>query len=231
MRLSALALALVALAPVVLASHEDGTYEIPIVPVEQYRPKDLVYDVFLDLPTDNYGIYRRAIEATVVDFGRGIEAFGRPELTSKFEMRVFVVGRDVPPADALASPDVLIVADDVEKAGILGVTFRGLMLARSACVIDVGQQWNGYVSGAAMYNIAGHELGHCLGLDHVTSHPEHDLMYEYYTHPTYDPTTHRHCVSTLDVKGVEAATQHLWGSGYGPDWMTQPVGEYQTLAC
>jgi hypothetical protein len=55
---------------------------------------------------------------------------------------------------------------------------------------------------ADMYNVVGHEFGHCLGLFHADE--GHDLMAGTYPHQV-GHTTALHCPSNVDVKALTYA--------------------------
>jgi hypothetical protein len=78
---------------------------------------------------------------------------------------------------------------------------------------------------ADMFNVNAQEYGHCLGLQHVGSqggadptseqkHPEHDVMNGFYADNVGAKGTHLHCVSNMDVKGLDFVFSVLTGTGY-----------------
>ena len=166
--------------------------------------------------------YLRAMEASIEEWNRGIRRFGSEKLKSAFRAFVYVVGRDELPEQG--SPDILVVTDE-NKGPVLGFAMGG-----TPCIVNNSQMFTRSFTYADMYNVMGQEYGHCLGLGHVGSqggveptsdqkHPVHDVMNGFYADTIGSPETHLHCVSNLDVKGLEYTFVHtLTGSG-----QTQPV--------
>lgn len=166
--------------------------------------------------------YLRAMEDSIEEWNRGIRRFGSDKLKSAFRAFVYVVGRDELPEQG--SPDILVVTDE-NKGPILGFAMGG-----TPCIVNNSQMFTRSFTYADMYNVMGQEYGHCLGLGHVGSqggveptsdqkHPVHDVMNGFYADAIGSPETHLHCVSNLDVKGLEYTfVQTLTGSG-----QTQPV--------
>lgn len=242
------ALALVVSAPTsALADHEDGIYELPaqddwttghltvyIVPPTHGQlyngngplggsdPKEVT-------PFENS--YLRAIEDSIEEWNRGIRMFGSGTLKKTFKADVYVLGRDELPDQS--SPDILVFTDE-NKGPVLGFAMGG-----EPCLVNNSQMFIRSFTYADMYNVMGQEYGHCLGLGHVGSqggvdptsdqkHPEHDVMNGFYADSVGAADTHLHCVSTLDVKGLEFTFVHtLQGSGDSyPVYL--PVSKYRT---
>lgn len=88
-----------------------------------------------------------------------------------------------------------------------------------------------------MYNINGQEYGHCLGLEHVEGGPpgddalEHDTLNGVYTHVPGSAGTHRHCVSNLNVLGLEQVFKGVLGQSGGGETASLPPSAYQRIAC
>ena len=228
------ALALLLGAPTgALADHEDGIYELPaqddwttghltvyIVPPTHGQlyngngplgggdPKEVT-------PFENS--YLRAIEDSIEEWNRGIRMFGSETLKKTFKADVYVLGRDELPDQS--SPDILVFTDE-NKGPVLGFAMGG-----EPCLVNNSQMFIRSFTYADMYNVMGQEYGHCLGLGHVggqggveptsdQKHPEHDVMNGFYADSVGAADTHLHCVSTLDVKGLEFTFVHtLRGSG------------------
>lgn len=235
-----------ALAPAALASHESsGTYRIPIVPFNDRRPEERVQDVVIVPPQGNglpttwidprANVYLRAQIDSTLAWNKAFDQFA-PAFMSDFEVRVFVLGRDIIPPDAVP-PDAIIASTEYEGVA-LAATFKGGQIGPAdTCIVVDALSWGptpldaGSFSYSTMWNANAHEFGHCLGLDHVVDqHPLHDLMGAGYPH-SVGGTAHLHCPSNLDVLGVAAAVQHLYGFGYGPNEVAVPVAQYATSAC
>ena len=175
--------------------------------------------------------YMRAIEAAIEEFNRGISMFGSKALKKRFKAEVYVIGRDELPDQS--EPDILVYTDPT-KGPVLGFAMGG-----EPCIVNNSQMFTRSFNYADMYNVMGQEYGHCLGLGHVGSqggidptsdakHPEHDVMNGFYTHGVGVADTHLHCVSNMDVKGLEYVfVKTLEGSGdTKPVFM--PVDQYRT---
>lgn len=217
-----LALVLViVLAPIVVAqgSASAATYEQPLF--KTWPTKDI--DVIVVPPHhgqvfNGYGplnrtdpnelnplttSYLKAVEKSLRDWDRAVATFGTKSLKRGWRTDVYVLGRDVIPADVLSSPEIIFVADEW-KFVILGMSmWTGLR--PQTCISNVSMFFDQSFTYADMYNVAGHELGHCLGLDHPTGPGEtikHDIMHATYEDAPGRVGTHRHCASNLNVMGL-----------------------------
>ncbi len=142
-----------------------------------------------------------------------MDSLGAGWLRAAYRTDVYVLGRDNVPPEVLTNPDILVFTDESEGP-VLGVAVR-----LDPCLVRMSKLEIMSFTYADMYNVTGQEFGHCLGLQHVGSqggvdpfsdqkHPEHDVMNGFYTHFVGDAATHLHCVSNLDVVGLEAAFGH-----------------------
>lgn len=246
--LIAMAALLVGVVPTsALADHDDGIYELP---ARDFWDKSKL-TVYIMPPTHGQlyngngplgggdpnevtpfeNSYLRAIENSIKEWDRGIRVFGSAKLKKRFDADVYVVGRDELPEQG--SPDILVVTDE-NKGPVLGFA-----LYSEPCIVNNSQMFIRSFTYADMYNVMGQEYGHCLGLGHVGSqggadptseqkHPEHDVMNGFYADAIGDPEVHLHCVSTLDVKGLEYVfVKTLTGSDESrPVFL--PVDKYRT---
>jgi hypothetical protein len=230
-----------------LADHEDGIYELPaqddwttghltvyIVPPSHGQLRNGNGPLGGGDPnevTPFENSYLRAIEDSIQEWNKGIRMFGSETLKKRFKAHVYVLGRDELPGQS--SPDILVVTDE-NKGPVLGFAMGG-----QPCIVNNSQMFISSFTYADMYNVMGQEYGHCLGLGHVGSqggieptseqkHPEHDVMNGFYADPIGSPETHLHCVSTLDVRGLEYVfVRTLRGSGESrPVFL--PVTKYRT---
>ena len=229
------------------ADHEDGIYELPaldnwtkthltvyIVPPSHgqlYNSNGALGGADPGEVTPFENSYMRAIEASIEEWNRGIRMFGSDALTKRFKASVYVIGRDELPQGG--DPDILVTTDE-NKGPVLGFA-----MYTEPCIVNNSQMFTRSFNYADMYNVMGQEYGHCLGLGHVGSqggadptssqkHPEHDVMNGFYADPIGAEGTHLHCVSSLDVKGLEYTfVKSLTGSRE-----TRPVflrvGKYRT---
>lgn len=205
-----------------LADHDDGVYELPaqddwttaqltvyIVPPSHgqlYNSSGALAGGDPNEVTPFQNSYLRAIEDSIEEWNRGIRQFGSAALKERFKASVYVIGRDPLPDQSM--PDILVVTDE-NKGPVLGFAMGG-----EPCIVNNSQMFVYSFNYADMYNVMGQEYGHCLGLGHVGSqggveptsaqkHPEHDVMNGFYADSIGADNTHLHCVSNLDVKGLE----------------------------
>lgn len=190
--------------------------------------------------------YRATFLAAANDWGRAVDAFAAPWLRDGLRLNAYLATepQSVPPT-ALADPEIVVVVDATKDGPlwhIYGVAQPvGTSTAVSHCVADVGRlarEGTGagtrYVpySQADMYDVAAHEIGHCLGLMHV-NHGEimHDTMDGVPHHAFGLDGTHLHCMSSLNVRGLEYSFGPVLGHAPA-SWIAQePVGAYQTIDC
>ena len=231
-----------------LADHEeDGLYEIPAQD-NWTKPRLTVYiappshgqlynangplgggDPNEVTPFENS--YLRAIEDSIEEWNRGIRMFGSTELKRRFRADVYVLGRDTLPDEK--EPDILVMTDE-NKGPVLGFA-----LYSKPCIVNNSQMFTRSFNYADMYNVMGQEYGHCLGLGHVGSqggieptseqkHPTHDVMNGFYADSIGAADTHLHCVSTLDVKGLEYTFVRTLTGERETRAMFMPVEKYRT---
>ena len=172
--------------------------------------------------------YLKALEKAIVDWRRAIKTFGSASLR-RLKLNVYVLGRDAPPASALQEPEIIVTWDE-DKAVILGQSSRFWAGGLSTpCIIDNSQMLTKSFSYPDMYNIAGHEFGHCLGLDHTTGAEgiASDLMHARYGEEIGLEHTSLHCMSNLHVRGLEL----VYDAEERPTSVTMPASEYQKIRC
>jgi hypothetical protein len=169
--------------------------------------------------------YTRAIEDSIAAWKNGILQFGPKWLVAGVRIDAYVIGRDEIPQPVLEQPEI-VVYTDVTKGPILGFA-----LSSDPCIVNNSKFFVTSMTYADMYNINGQEFGHCLGLLHTTDGaPNHDVM-----DGTYDDTpgaagTHLHCVSNLDVLGLEQVFGGLFGYETEEVVSVLPV-QYRTISC
>lgn len=152
--------------------------------------------------------YLRAIEDSILDWNRSVRRWGPSWLRENFNNDVYVLGRDEIPPEVLQSPEIIVLTD-LTKANILGFA---LTVTSSRCIVDNSKFFVESVTDVDMYNINAQEYGHCLGLMHVNeaSPPNpnnddirHDPMNGSYPHQPGASGTELHCISNLNIKGLE----------------------------
>lgn len=219
------------------ASHSDGTYEIPVWFYWDESTLDVLVvppnhgQIFNDNGALNGGdpreatpfnSYLRATEDSIADWDKAVSMFAPEWLKTGLVTNVYVVGRDSIPGSALTDPEVLIVSDET-KANILGIA-----VSTDPCIVDNSKFFTASFTYEDMYNINAQEYGHCLGLEHVVdNHPGHDAMAGLYLDRVGAKGTHLHCVSNLDVKGLESVFGALFGKPT-PKTVSVPVAGYGT---
>lgn len=171
--------------------------------------------------------YLAATEASVADWDEGVKKFGSEALNDKLKTNVYVLGRDDVPQPALREPEIVITSDET-KGPILGVAVN-----TRPCLVDNSKVFVTSFTYADMYNINGQEYGHCLGLDHAEGGPKgdtvipHDVMNGTYADNPGSAGTHLHCVSNLDVKGLEL----VFDGQAKPTVATLDPAQYQRIDC
>ena len=172
--------------------------------------------------------YTRAIENSIRAWKSGIRRFGAAWLRTGLALETYVLGRDHVPAGI--TPEIVIVTDET-KGQILGMAHD-----TRPCVVNNSKFSTASFTYADMYNINVHEFGHCLGLDHVIE-PwrneviDHDVMAAYYIHEPGATKTHLHCVSNLDVAGVESAFAEILGQPGGGERVAVAPADYERITC
>ncbi|MFN2525988.1 MAG: hypothetical protein ABR505_06960 [Actinomycetota bacterium] len=177
-----------------------------------------------------FNSYLKAVEKAIADWDRAIATYGSPTLKARLVTNVFVAGRDSIPTNVLLDPEIVVLWDE-EKAIILGVSLR----AANVCISDMSKSFISSFTYADMYNVGGHEYGHCLGLDHTLGPAgdpriEHDIMFATYMDSPGDSGTHLHCMSNLNVAGLEQSFGAVLGKS-GGDSAFIPASQYQTIGC
>lgn len=206
------------------ADHDDGVYELPALAMWDHYdlsilihppPHGPIYNQETgvlggpgpnELTTSN--TYLKAIEAAIAAWDKAIDALGADWLKEAYQPTVYVLGRDDVPQDVLLQPDILVVTDEWEASSL------GTAVRVDPCIVRMSRASLQSFTYADMYNVTAQEFGHCLGLSHVGSqagvdptseqkHPEHDVMNGFYSHMVGAADTHLHCISNLDILGLE----------------------------
>lgn len=176
-----------------------------------------------------FNSYLKAVEKAIADWDTAIATYGSKTLKARLATNVFVAGRDAIPANVLLDPEIVVLWDE-EKAVILGISFSS-----RPCISDMSKSFIQSFTYADMYNVGGHEFGHCLGLDHTlgpASDPriEHDIMFATYMDSVGAAGNHLHCMSNLNVAGLEQSFGGALGKS-GGDSAFVPASQYQAIGC
>lgn len=167
-----------------------------------------------ELTTNNS--YMKAIKASIADWDAAIDQFGSPALRSKLVIKVHTFGQ----GNAPLFGDILIVTDE-SKANVLGLAVNW-----RPCIVDNSKIYVKSFTYADMYNTNGQEYGHCLGLNHVVAEePSLDVMNGFYPHYIGSSGNPLHCISNLNVAGLEKV---FFGGG---NFASVPIEDYRTTDC
>lgn len=162
--------------------------------------------------------YVRAVEAAVRSWSGAAARFGAPWLATGLRLRTYVAGRDQLPAE----PEI-VVATAETMGPILGTS-----MPVQPCVAVVSKLFHVSFTEADMTNIATHEIGHCLGLEHVDGpEPRGDVMQAVYQYPDGLRSTPVVCPSTLNVRGLELVFAKAAGQGGGGGTAAVAAGSYR----
>jgi hypothetical protein len=172
--------------------------------------------------------YLRATEQSAADWDRAIAQYGSSNLRS-VGTNVYVVGRDTIPQAALTNPEIVVTSDE-NKGVILGVSF-----STRPCIVDNSKFFITSFTYDDMYSISGHEFGHCLGLDHSYGTPDDSVIVKDVIYATYSENpgsigNYKHCVSNLNVLGLERVFGGLWGQPSGGSASLASTA-YQRISC
>lgn len=238
--LTALALAA---PPLALASHGDGSYDLPVWFQHSRRTLDV-----LIVPAEHGPIYNgdgvlggndpvaeanpltnsytRAMINSVDNWQLAIDTYAPAWLKDRLVINVQVLGDGTP---LLPTQYEIVIASDENKANILGIAFSG-----NPCLVLNSKFFVTSFTYEDMWSINAQEYGHCLGLDHVTgNHPTLDAMNGAYPHNPGAAGNPLHCISNLDVKALEGVFANtmgqpstLWGATG-----SVAVSAYETVPC
>ena len=209
-----------------------ATLDVLIVPPEHgqvYNGYGVLGGQGTDELTPYQNSYLRATEQSAGDWKRAIATFGASWLASGLQINIYVIGRDTIPQAALTNPEIVITSDQ-SKGPILGVAF-----STNPCLIDNSKFFITSFTEADMYSISGQEFGHCLGLDHSFGTPDdsvitHDVMYATYVDNPGSAGNQKHCVSNLNVKGLERSFGAAFGQPNGGS-VTVASTSYSRISC
>ena len=182
--------------------------------------------------------YVRATEKAIGDWQRAIRTFGSPALR-RLRLNVYVLGRDVFSPAILSPLDILVTYGEtlfpVAGGTTVGegyVEFSGVRLGGNPRCTNVNAMFGPTnFTFADMYNIAGHEFGHCLGIGHVGPSGDpvvvSDIMHWRYEESVGARGNKLHCMSNINVAGLELA----FDGKSNPSRATMPASKYKRIAC
>jgi hypothetical protein len=217
--------------------HELILYEVDTAQVDVLILPPASATTLWDLP---------AIEQGIAAWESGINALAPAWLANGLNIDSYVVGVDVPPAAALADPEIIIASGAANPVVLFGIgqqvpisicrqqsaaTHQHVdsdwLVQRTACA-DGGVQClvlnTNFLTGTTgqMYDLNAHEFGHCLGIGHVGD----ALDFSAKTVPLSDIMSYQsdpnqvHCVSSLNVLALQEVYEPVLGMGAGQEPFT-----------
>lgn len=160
-----------------------------------------------------FNSYVAAVEDSVAQWDKVIDSKG-PRWMRKTSIKTYVVGRDEIPESVQEDPEAVIAFNE-HQTFILGVTFS-IDNMPAECLISNSMFFTQSFTYTDMYSVNLHEFGHCLGLEHTAAEKEddiitHEMMAPSYPHDPGAAGTHFHCISNLNLKGVQLAFAEAFG--------------------
>ena len=179
----------------------------------------------------------------------GIQQLADPWFAAGFSLDDYTLGVDIPTAEALSDPEILVLTAEYNPVLLFGIGLQtplGLCVAQEEAFhqhgpwastmasCETGGQTclaintNFLLGGEVqMHDLVAHEVGHCLGIGHVGD----ALDFSAKTVPLDDIMSYQHdpdqvhCVSTLNVKSLQGVYAGLLGQ---PGQLLP--GDYYTMA-
>lgn len=194
------------------------------------------------------------LKAAVEAWAAGIQALGEDWFAEGVTFRVYVLGEDTPPMEALADPEIVVLAAEYNPVLLFGI---GEQLPASPCRGDAVKTYaphrhdgmsilaadcaeggftcvainTNFLTGDSvqLHDLVAHEFGHCLGGGHVGDALDFTAKHV----PVQDIMSYQHdeaqvhCVSNLNVRVLEALYAPILGAT-----VAQPVapGDFYTMA-
>ena len=156
-----------------------------------------------------FNTYLGALEDSIDMWRDAAGAPGLKWLKKTLRFNVYVLGRDDVPPEAIEEPEVVITTS--EYNGVAGVA---VWSSESTCLVNNSMFAVASFNYEDMFNVNAQEFGHCLGLGHIQVLGEdanayddpyvgHDVMNGLYADEIGAPRTHLHCLSNLNLGGIE----------------------------
>lgn len=157
-----------------------------------------------------FNVYIDAIRDSIQMWTDAVRAKGPRWLRKVMKVRTYVLGVDNVPPEAFQEPEIVITTAEFNGAG--GWAVWG---SSPPCVISNSMFVVQSFTYKDMFNVNAQEYGHCLGLAHIQvdgtdqgayEHPlvGHDTMTGLYAHQIGSKDVHFHCISNLNMSGLEA---------------------------
>ena len=234
--------------------HEYVLYEVDSMDVDVLIVPSASRDAAQDTP---------AIRAAVEAWETGIAQLATSWMADGFNMDVYLLGTDRVPQEALDDPEIVVLAAEYNPVLLFGIGYQlpptpcrgaavkeyaphehhGMSIRAAQCeeggFTCMALNTNFLLgSKTQLYDLVAHEVGHCLGVGHVGDAldfsakrvPVDDIM-------SYQETpTQVHCVSTLNVRVLEALHAPLVGETVSQpvqadDYYTMPRSQYSQVDC
>lgn len=204
------------------------------------------------------------LEQSIQAWSDGIEALAPAWLADGLQINAYALPFEVPPTQALQDPDIIVVTAEynpfllfgigqqaplglcTQQGGVAKTVFehahgKGSMVKAVQCQSGGRQcvvlNTNFLLGGERrLYDLNAHEFGHCLGIGHVGDALDFDAK----TVPLTDIMSYNdvpsqvHCVSTLNIRALEAVYAPLLGQSGGQEpgtYVTQATSAYSQVAC
>ncbi len=204
------------------------------------------------------------MKQSLVAWDDGIDALAPAWLAAGLTVTPYILGVDEVPESVLADPEIVVVTAEYNPFVLFGIGEQvpvGVCTQQGGAAKVLWQHWHGQESGVQavqcrsgglqcvvintnfllggdrrLYDLNAHESGHCLGIGHVGDALDFDAK----TVPLTDIMSYNdvpsqvHCVSTLNIKALQAVYAPLLGQSGGQaagTFVSQPVSAYGQVNC